>query len=98
MSKRKDWTPPLVFVRLAEYCERQGWVPVGHRRFRIGKYAVRVNGAGTTWDGVPPYSALIEDPDTVSVMIVDPSGGSAAGLGALDAFERDVIAAFEAQR
>lgn len=88
--------PPitLLFDLLARYAQRQGWIPIGYRRFDVGPWSVTVNGTPEVVGDVPPYHALIEHKDIVALILCSPFGGWV--VGGWSGAEEDFIHALEA--
>ena len=75
-------TPPIALmamIRIVEYCEQQGWIPVGRRTFTVGEWEIVINGSSVTWELIPPFSASVSNARYVGMMIVDAHGGNVAG-------------------
>ena len=67
------------FDLIARYAEREGWIPIGWKDFRIGPWRIRVNGTQVEREHVRPCTALIEHQDIVALMVIHPFGGTVGG-------------------
>lgn len=85
-----------IFVLIAEYAHRQGWIPIGWREFSIGPWDITVNGTKERRDDLDPYHARIVHRDIVAILILSPFGGGVGGWGgAEEALIKDLKSALE---
>jgi len=96
MSPSERLAIPEVYMAVAEYCHRQGWIPVGWRSWTLGPWTFTFNGTALEHKGVPAFHLLIEQPDLVGLMLIGPGGGAVVGL--LKGSEEAVIAALNEDR
>jgi hypothetical protein len=93
-----EQTPPtetisVVFDLIRQYAEREGWIPIGFRSWRVGAWTITVNGTAERTDDLDPYHARIVNEDYVAIMILHPYGGSVGGWkDTEDAFIADMRA------
>lgn len=64
---------------VAEYAEKQGWIPIGFKTFTVGDWTVTVNGTRQIRDELPAFTAKAENTRVVGVLIFDAFGGRAGG-------------------
>jgi hypothetical protein len=67
------------FDLIRQYAEREGWIPIGWRDWRVGPWRIRVNGTRQEREQAPPWHALIEHDTMVAFMCIHPMGGSVGG-------------------
>lgn len=47
------------FDLIAQYAKREGWIPIGFREWKVGPWAITVNGTRDARDGIPPSQLLL---------------------------------------
>lgn len=67
------------FDVIARYAQREGWIPIGWRDWRVGPWRIRVNGTKAARDGLAPFHALIEHDTYIGLMVIHPCGGTVGG-------------------
>lgn len=67
------------FDLIRQYAEREGWIPIGHRKWTLGEWDIEVNGTREPIGQIPPWHALVQHRRYLSMMLFHPCGGSVAG-------------------
>lgn len=93
MSEQTE-TISEAFDLIAQYAEREGWIPIGWREWTVGPWRIKVNGTTETIDGVRPYHAQVEHQDIIAIMVIHPFVGSVGGWKDTEA---DFITAMQAE-